>query len=95
MATNTSVFRNRPDTFFGVCEAIGQDFGINANIIRVAFGAGVLVNPLAVVAFYGILAVAVAVSRIAVPTVTHAVTSTRSTPEAVNDIEDVPLARAA
>ena len=95
MSATAPVFRNRPDTFFGVCEAIGQDFGINANVIRIAFGGGVLVNPLAVVALYVLLAAAVAVSRIAVPTVKQAIAGAITTPQAVNDSEDVPLAKAA
>jgi phage shock protein C len=95
MAANTPVFRNRPDTFFGVCEAIGQDFGINANIIRVAFGVGVLVNPLAVVAVYAFLAVVVVASRIAVPAGMTVLPIAVSAPEAVNDTGDVTLAQAA
>jgi phage shock protein C len=95
MSANAPVFFNRPDTFFGVCEAIGQDFGINANIIRVAFGVGVLVNPFAVVAVYALLAVAVAVSRIAVPALAKVSSGTVSAAEAVNDTDDAPFAQAA
>jgi phage shock protein C len=95
MASNTPIFRNRPDTFLGVCEAIGQDFGINANIIRVAFGACVLINPLAVVATYAILGVAVAVSRFVVPSVTTIPAVAIAKPEAVNDTDELTLAQAA
>ena len=53
----------RDDTFFGVCEAIGQDFGFNANILRVAFGVLLLWNPLVVIGTYLGLGVIVAASR--------------------------------
>jgi phage shock protein C len=97
MAASGPVFYNRPDTFFGVCEAIGQDFGINANVIRVAFGACVLINPIAVVCVYALLAAAVAISRIAVPAVAKRPVSSGSAqaPEAVNDADDVTFAQAA
>ena len=34
--TNSSVL-TRDDTFFGVCEAIGEDLGINAQLLRLGF----------------------------------------------------------
>jgi phage shock protein PspC (stress-responsive transcriptional regulator) len=54
---------SRHDTFFGVCEAIGQDFGFNANLLRVALGLGVIFAPLAVFGVYAGLGVVVLVSR--------------------------------
>ena len=53
----------RHDTFFGVCEAIGQDFRFNANWLRLGFGVGLLLSPLATVAVYLGLGVVIAVSR--------------------------------
>ncbi|MGE5721721.1 MAG: PspC domain-containing protein [Sphingomonadales bacterium] len=53
----------RDDTFFGVCEAIGQDFGFNANILRVAFGVLLLWNPVVIISAYLGLGVIVAASR--------------------------------
>src|SRR3546814_14849906 len=32
----TNLFRRR-DTFFGICEAVGQDFGFNPLFLRLAF----------------------------------------------------------
>lgn len=58
----TNVFA-RPDTFFGVCEAIGQDTGINANVLRVALGVSVLIYPTAVLATYAFLGVVVFATR--------------------------------
>jgi phage shock protein PspC (stress-responsive transcriptional regulator) len=34
--SNDNIF-TRPDTFFGICEAIGQDFGFNPLWLRLAF----------------------------------------------------------
>jgi phage shock protein C len=53
----------RHDTFFGVCEAIGQDFGFHSNYVRVALGLGLLLSPLATVAAYIGAGVLVAISR--------------------------------
>jgi len=53
----------RPDTFFGVCEAIGQDLGFNPNYLRIAFGVTVLLSPIAVLAIYAAFAAIVGLSR--------------------------------
>lgn len=53
----------RSDTFLGVCEAIGQDLGINPNWIRVVFAPVILINPVAAIGAYLGLGVAVAGSR--------------------------------
>jgi phage shock protein PspC (stress-responsive transcriptional regulator) len=34
--SNRNTF-NRPDTFFGICESLGQDFGFNPLWLRLAF----------------------------------------------------------
>ncbi|GAA4765809.1 hypothetical protein GCM10023219_08580 [Stakelama sediminis] len=54
---------NRPDTFFGVCEGLGRDFGFHPNILRVIFAVGLLWNPEIVIATYIVLGIAVHVSR--------------------------------
>jgi phage shock protein PspC (stress-responsive transcriptional regulator) len=56
----------RDDTFFGVCEAIGEDFRFNPNFLRVTLGAGLLWNPLAMIGTYAALGVVVLVSRLLV-----------------------------
>ena len=53
----------RHDTLFGVCEAIGQDFGFNPLYLRVAFGVTILLNPAAVLGTYLALGLLVAISR--------------------------------
>jgi phage shock protein C len=67
MTAASPTFLGRSDTFFGVCEALGQDLGFNANWLRIALGVGVLFAPVAVIATYAVLAAAVMVSRIVVP----------------------------
>lgn len=58
----------RDDTLLGVCEALGQDFGIPANLLRIAFALGLLWNPYAIIGAYLGLGVVVAASRILFPT---------------------------
>jgi len=53
----------RTETLLGVCEAIGQDFGFNANWLRVPFAALILISPLWVIGTYLALGVVVAFSR--------------------------------
>jgi len=53
----------RADTFLGVCEAIGQDLGVNPNWIRIAFAPVLLVSPLTAVGAYLALGGVVAASR--------------------------------
>ena len=57
----------RNDTILGVCEAIGQDFGINPNWLRVAFCVPIYWNPMLVVGAYLALGLVVAVTRYALP----------------------------
>ena len=40
----TNLFRRR-DTFFGICEAVGQDFGFNPLWLRLAFVAPLFFFP--------------------------------------------------
>ena len=62
MAAKGNIFM-RDDTFFGVCEALGEDFRFNANILRVTLGVLVLWNPVAILSFYAGAGVLVFVSR--------------------------------
>ena len=57
-----SLFR-RSDTFFGVCEALGEDFGFNPLLLRVAFGVLLLWNPTVVIGTYLTAAVLILLSR--------------------------------
>lgn len=53
----------RNDTLLGVCEAIGQDFGFNANWLRIALAIGLFWSPAGMIALYFGLGAAVAASR--------------------------------
>lgn len=64
--SDTNVFA-RDDTFFGVCEAIGEDLGFNSNYLRIAFALPLLYAPLATIAAYLALAIVVGLTRLIVP----------------------------
>lgn len=57
----------RPDTFFGVCQGIGEDLGIHPNLFRVTFGAAFFFAPLVTLATYFALGLVVAATRFALP----------------------------
>lgn len=62
--TNTLL---RPNTLLGVCEAIGEDFGFNANWLRVAFALPMFAMPLVTVTVYLALGLVVLATRLAWP----------------------------
>ena len=62
-ATNSNVFL-RNDTILGTCQAIGDDFGFNANWLRVPLAASLLASPTGGIAFYLALSVLVLASRL-------------------------------
>lgn len=53
----------RDDTFFGVCQAIGDDFGFNPIWLRLALPLMLFFNPVATLAGYATAGVVVFVSR--------------------------------
>ena len=57
----------RDDTLLGVCAAIAEDFGFNPVLLRLLFGIGMLLNPVAAIASYAGAGAVVAVSRWLVP----------------------------
>jgi phage shock protein C len=61
-----SVFA-RDDTFFGICQALGEDFGFSPNWLRLAMGVGLLFAPLATFAAYVAAGVVVGLSRLIAP----------------------------
>jgi phage shock protein C len=64
--SDTNVFA-RDDTFFGVCQAIGEDLGFNPNYLRVGFALPLLYAPVATLAVYAALALVVVLLRVLVP----------------------------
>jgi phage shock protein C len=57
----------RHDTFFGVCEGLGQDLGINPNILRIGFGVSLLFAPKMVLAVYFAAGLIVMATRFFLP----------------------------
>ena len=62
----TNLFR-RHDTFFGICEAVGQDFGFNPLYIRLAINAPLFFFPVQTFAAYFALGGIVLASRLLFP----------------------------
>lgn len=65
MASSAPLYRD--DTLFGVCEALGEDFGFNANWLRASLGVGLLLAPIPTVIFYGAAGLLVGLTRWFVP----------------------------
>jgi phage shock protein PspC (stress-responsive transcriptional regulator) len=57
----------RSTTIFGVCEALGEDFGVSPTWFRVLFAAGVLFNLEYAIAAYAVAGALVLISRFAYP----------------------------
>ena len=78
----TNLFCRR-DTFFGICEAVGQDFGFNPLYLRLAFIAPLFFFPVQTFAAYFALGGIVLASRLifparTAPAATEAKTETRA-----------------
>jgi phage shock protein PspC (stress-responsive transcriptional regulator) len=81
----------RSDTFLGVCEGLGEDFGFNPIWLRVAFSAALLWNPYAIIGAYLGLGILVAISRLAFPKPAVAEAAARA-PAQCPLVEDAPAA---
>jgi phage shock protein C len=57
----------RDDTVLGICEALGEDFGFNANWLRVSLALLLFWNPMVAIGSYLGLGAIIAVSRLIVP----------------------------
>ena len=75
----TNLFRRR-DTFFGICEAVGQDFGFNPLWLRLAFVAPLFFFPVQTFIGYFALGLVVLASRLIFP----AKAAARPTPNAID-----------
>ena len=95
MTTPRTNLFTRPDTVFGVCEAIGEDFGFHANFLRMALGVSVQINPIYTLAAYGGLGVAVIVSRWIMPNRTAAPASAEPVPATASNDDPAELQLAA
>ena len=79
----------RDDTFLGICQAIGGDFGFNPIWLRILFALPVMFVPTATVAAYLGLGVVVLISRLLAPRPKRAVAAPA---EAVETAETAPVA---
>lgn len=57
----------RDDTFFGVCEALGEDLRIHPNFLRIGLALGLFVAPVAMVVGYVAAGILVLATRWLVP----------------------------
>jgi phage shock protein PspC (stress-responsive transcriptional regulator) len=73
----------REDTFFGVCQALGDDFGFNPIVLRFAFAAGLFFNPVVALGAYAALGLTVLASRLISPNPRAAKSPETETAEAV------------
>lgn len=71
MEQDTNLFRRR-DTFFGICEAVGRDFGFNPLWLRLAFIAPLFFFPVQTFIAYFALGAIVLASRLLFPAKTVA-----------------------
>jgi phage shock protein PspC (stress-responsive transcriptional regulator) len=67
MDNNTTNLFQRRDTFFGICEAVGQDFGFNPLWLRLAFVAPLFFFPVQTFVGYFALGLVVLASRLIFP----------------------------
>ena len=93
----------REDTFFGVCEALGEDLGIHSNWLRLGFAGIFFLAPVAVVLGYLALGLIIALTRRLVPNparpqtapaaeTVEAAPTTETVPVPANEPEALPLA---
>ena len=57
----------RSDTMFGVCEALGEDFGFNPLYLRLVLPLLLFLSPLATIAGYAAVGAVVLLSRLLFP----------------------------
>jgi phage shock protein PspC (stress-responsive transcriptional regulator) len=67
MQENQVALPLRSHTIFGVCEAIGEDFGFNPIFLRVPLAASVVASPLGAIGIYVALGAVVLASRLIFP----------------------------
>jgi len=63
----TNLF-TRDDTFFGVCQGLGEDLGISGNWFRLALALTLFFSPVGAVVAYAVGGLLVFASRMLVPT---------------------------
>ncbi len=82
----------RSDTMFGVCEALGQDFGISANWFRISFAFAVIYNLEYAVLAYAAIGALVLLSRLVYPSRVVAEPDSVTASETKTDKTETPVA---
>lgn len=85
----------RDDTFFGVCQGLGEDLGISGNWFRLAFALALFFSPLGAILGYAVAGLLVFASRLLAPnrrTKTVATQPTTAAPTGQNDSEALAVA---
>lgn len=67
MQTGKPSLFTRPDTFFGVCQGLGEDFSFHPNLLRLALAGVMFWNPYVALGVYTALGLLVLVSRLLAP----------------------------
>lgn len=67
MQNSQSNLLTRDDTFFGVCEGLGEDLGINSNLLRLALAGMLFWSPPAAFGTYAVAGLIVLLSRLIAP----------------------------
>ena len=67
MSSSKGNLFTRDDTFFGVCEGLGQDLGVPSNLLRIGFALALFFNPVVTIATYFGLGALVLATRLAFP----------------------------
>ncbi len=81
----------RDDTFFGVCEGLGQDLGINSQLLRLVFAGLLFWNPVAAIGGYLAMGLLIAGLRFAFPDrIPAAVADEAGSQEVPADVEAEP-----
>ena len=96
MQTSQNLF-TRHDTFFGVCEGLGQDLRIPANLLRLAFAGLLFYSPLLALAVYAGLGLVIAITHwlVPAPRVAEAAEPVAAEPVTVAETEAEPVLLAA
>lgn len=85
----------RNDTLLGICQAIGDDLGFNADFLRVPLAAGIIFAPALMVGIYLALGALVFVSRTFFPDRVQRLARAATVPTVEAENETVELPRAA
>lgn len=92
MTANQPALPFRNDTILGVCEALGQDFGIHPNLLRILFAGAFYFSPTLVTGTYLGLGLLVALSRWLAPAAKPVDATTVAVEAADQDDTDLRLA---